>query len=225
MPRIDARWTCDTRFGRTSWHLLPELWGPAGRLARAEFAQAAEEAAAALGSGCGNLDAWLDHLRTDGLGFALDSAIEATPFEDGHPGDPYIIYKGEIRDVARWSAIAARRLARADSLPAAIKLNKRKPRGTAAEAILCALNAHHKYDGTSILNHNPIGIGQLAKQAGRAKSTVSKWFVEKFANGHDGYQVGCMNGSLLHFLKLLNGDYTPRAVSRAADDAASADEE
>jgi hypothetical protein len=77
--------------------------------------------------------------------------------------------------------------------------------------ILAALNAHHQYDGTGILNREPIGVRELAVLAGCSAATVTRWFNSHFM-GHKHYKACCSAGRTLHYLKTLNGDYSPHAI-------------
>jgi len=102
-------------------------------------------------------------------------------------------------------------------------------RGKTCDLILSGLNRHHGYDGTSILNAEPIGVNELAEQISKQRAkdgqkpirgaTVSKWFGKKFG-GHDKYKIECTSGNLSRSLKLLNGDFTPRMVSQAVAESA-----
>lgn len=105
-----------------------------------------------------------------------------------------------------------------------------KKRDTAT-MILAALNKHHKYDGTSIFNYEPIGVRELARLAspnsdGGKKvggGTVSRWFADNFEGGHANYKHHCANGRLLTSLKLLNGDFSPRLTDEAVRETADHD--
>ena len=83
--------------------------------------------------------------------------------------------------------------------------------------ILAALCVHHGYDGRGILNDEPLGVRELATltEGKASKSTVQRWFKEKFDGGHRGYKAACVNQSLLSHLRLLAGDFTPRTLRKA----------
>ena len=97
-----------------------------------------------------------------------------------------------------------------------------KPSGSSDTLILAALNAHHRYDGTSLLNDEPVGVRELSEKLDGQVSptTVSRWFKDKW-DGHKAYNVSCANGRLLTLLKVLNGDVSPRQL---LDPAQIADE-
>jgi hypothetical protein len=103
-----------------------------------------------------------------------------------------------------------------------------RKRGNSGTIILTALNAHHKYDGTSIGEWTPIGVRELSELT-RPKqgepispATVTRWFNGKFSGGYSGYERECTNTSnlLLTSLKQLNGDFTPRARDIAVGEQA-----
>ena len=91
-------------------------------------------------------------------------------------------------------------------------------KGTSKSAlVLAALCTYHGYDGTSVKKTDPVGVNELSRLATDEKcsvseATVSRWFRDKFDGGKGGYDVACVNGSLLLNLKLLAGDMTPRRL-------------
>jgi hypothetical protein len=86
-------------------------------------------------------------------------------------------------------------------------------KGDAPPRLIAALNKHHCYDCYAdgiCLNQEPIGNNQLARMAGVAKDSASRFFQEEFG-GHKEYKVMCRDLSkLVAALKLLNGDFAPR---------------
>jgi len=100
--------------------------------------------------------------------------------------------------------------------PKGSKGQSRKPKDN-AELILAGLREHHRYDGTSITNYEPISVAGLHLALGSkpSKPTISRWFTAKFSDSHRGYCHSCASGRLLHFLKLLSAEYTPRILADA----------
>lgn len=84
----------------------------------------------------------------------------------------------------------------------------RCPRGQAQEWILSYLCEHHKYDGKSIGNWDPVKLDQVVSGLGGhpGRTSVSKWFGKHFG-GHDLYRAACQNETLLPKLQKLRGDF------------------
>lgn len=101
---------------------------------------------------------------------------------------------------------------------------KKEPNKIATQvALLSGLCSHHKYDGTSIGDFEPIAVAELAGMAAVDKGTASRWFKQSFRDGHKGYKRACVNGSLLLNLQLLRGDITPRRLHELNEQAAQND--
>ena len=85
----------------------------------------------------------------------------------------------------------------------------RTKKGEGPRKLIAALTKHHQYADGSCLNVEPIGNNKLARLAGVAPPTASKFFDDEF-QGHDKYQAYCLNMSgLIAVLKLLNNEYAP----------------
>jgi len=102
---------------------------------------------------------------------------------------------------------------------------KPRPRGPGAprpdtNALLtAALSAHHRYSSTATpdaLDTEPAGVRELAEGKGvkLAPATISRWFRTMFG----GYMTYCRQwadaATLLHALRLLNGDTPPSILER-----------
>ena len=86
------------------------------------------------------------------------------------------------------------------------------------EFLLPFLNEHHKYDGGTILNLEPIGNNALALKAGVSNSTASDFF-EKCFKGHGTYSRLCQNLKTLEFhLQRINGDLPPELLLNHPED-------
>ncbi len=114
--------------------------------------------------------------------------------------------------------------------PATKKRTPPKPPGkkrvSPAPLILAGLCKHHRYgemfdrNGREItLNCDPIGVQDLAETISKgrekpvSKGTVSKWFTDNFPEGWPSYVAACKDRQrLLHYLKLLNQEYTPKTL-------------
>jgi hypothetical protein len=136
------------------------------------------------------------------------------------------LVRGPLRDAdAPWLRRALDAV-KADLLPAQTTPSRVKPRksvakGDAAEKIKGALREHHKYDGNSCLNQEPIGVNALGRKAHVSSGSVSAFFNREFSVAKDGYkkyQQCCQDiKRLLAFLKLLSGDYAAGSLIANAD--------
>jgi hypothetical protein len=74
--------------------------------------------------------------------------------------------------------------------------------------IVAELNRHHNYnDPDGELNYEPLGVGELARRCGVAKSTVSKFFRQKPFEGHEAYGRMCQRPEKLqNALQRINGE-------------------
>jgi hypothetical protein len=101
-------------------------------------------------------------------------------------------------------------------------------RGEALPKIIAGLTKHHRYLEESGLNLEPVGVNELAGSVDVVKSTVSAFFKKQFG-GHGKYQAMCRDAAtVVAFLRLLNGEVTPRMLTgqiRAVEDAAVEDDE
>jgi hypothetical protein len=73
---------------------------------------------------------------------------------------------------------------------------------------------HHGYNNGGCKSFESIGVSELARRAGTAKSTVSKFFNDQFNYGNSAgyrkYRAMCAGKTnLIVALKLLNSDFTP----------------
>ena len=100
----------------------------------------------------------------------------------------------------------------------------RKPKGSAeptgAEVeMIHKLIEHHKYDGQSCLNLDPIKAVDLLKKLDmtKSKSTVSEFF-KKFYKHYRGYRATCrIPVQLVRSLQILNRDISPADVFRRVE--------
>jgi hypothetical protein len=108
--------------------------------------------------------------------------------------------------------------------PAKTGTNRRK-----GELILAALCEYHGYDGTQIKTDEPIAVRALEARMTKGsrgtagRTTISRWFREKFPHGHTGYEISCRRKTLLRDLKSMRGDFSPRFLADV--DMAEAPEE
>ena len=83
--------------------------------------------------------------------------------------------------------------------------------------LVAALSKHHKYssrDGG--LNTTPVKVRELAEKANTVPSTASAFFKREF-EGYKAYVRRCNDeAGLSAALKLLNGDFTPAILAKAA---------
>jgi hypothetical protein len=94
------------------------------------------------------------------------------------------------------------------------KSKKITKKGGAPTKLIAALTLHHKYADGGCLILEPIGSNKLAKLAGVAKSTASKFFMDQF-EGHDRYRVICREvTTLIASLKMLNNEFSPSDLCR-----------
>jgi hypothetical protein len=132
----------------------------------------------------------------------------------------------ELEAFRAWSRIAAQPPSHADKplprsddaptepAPAAARPKRSTGRGDGREKLIAALTKHHQYADGSCLNLEPIGNNALARLATVSESTASEFFTDEFG-GHAKYKANCRDTKLLvGALKLLNGEYTPRVLSR-----------
>ncbi|MEO2090689.1 MAG: hypothetical protein ABGY75_14485, partial [Gemmataceae bacterium] len=108
----------------------------------------------------------------------------------------------------------------------AVRAKRNTGRGEAKAKLIAALTAHHEYSNGGCVNTSPIANNELARLAGVDKGMVSRFFSKQFG-GHDKYKAICGRpAELLFFLRLLNGEVTPRSLnrSRSPDDAGREDD-
>jgi hypothetical protein len=93
------------------------------------------------------------------------------------------------------------------------KQKRSTERGEARTKIISALTKHHQYANGSVLNREPIGVNELARQAEVAPATSSAFFKEEF-KGHDQYRAMCTRNTpeLVAALKLLNDEFPPHLL-------------
>jgi hypothetical protein len=92
------------------------------------------------------------------------------------------------------------------------KSKRSTERGEGRVKLIAALTKHHDYASGSCLNLEPIGNNALAKAAGVAESTASKFFNEEF-EGYTKYRAICRDaGTLAASLKLLRGEFSPHEL-------------
>ncbi|MGD0897575.1 MAG: hypothetical protein ABR915_07035 [Thermoguttaceae bacterium] len=104
--------------------------------------------------------------------------------------------------------------AKAPAASPATKKKRSTAPGEARAKIIAALTKHHQYMNGSCLNTEPVGVNDLARQAGVAKSSVSSFFNKEFNNskkeGHTRYINRCqVLQHLVASLKLLNEEFSP----------------
>lgn len=110
-------------------------------------------------------------------------------------------------------------LHRAENQTAAKKAGKSRWKRSSTKTkgdilVLATLSHHHGYDGSAgLLDSDPISEHELAKKAGCSVATVCRFFAKCFEGGYKGYEVHCQSKALVHHLKLLNGDYSDRALA------------
>jgi hypothetical protein len=95
-----------------------------------------------------------------------------------------------------------------------VKLKRSTEGGDAESKIVAELTRHHKYADGGCLNLEPIGVNELARQAGVASSTASEFFNRQFNSGenrgHSKYRVICRNaGRLADSIKALRKEFSP----------------
>jgi hypothetical protein len=106
--------------------------------------------------------------------------------------------------------------------PAQVEITKLKRSTTKGEArakLISALTLHHEYADGGCSNQDPIGSNKLARLAGVSVSSASTFFKSEFRD-YKSYQRICadLNG-LIASLKLLNGEFVPHQLFRAARSA------
>lgn len=106
----------------------------------------------------------------------------------------------------------ARKPAGGDKRTAGAKKKRSTTKGEGREKCIAALTQHHKYQGRSCLNTEPIGCNELARQADVSQSTASSFFKSQFKS-HTAYKVVCRDaGRLADYLRLLNGEFSPHEL-------------
>lgn len=88
---------------------------------------------------------------------------------------------------------------------------KKHVRKDTATFLVAALTEHHDYSGGSCMNTDPITVAELAERTGVSKATVSDFMKKKFGS-HALYKAYCSDRRLVDSLKLMNNEFTPRAV-------------
>jgi len=96
----------------------------------------------------------------------------------------------------------------ADEAPALKKSKRSTVKGETEDKLIAALTMHHKYDDSSVLNYEPIGVNELGRKAKVASSTASVFFNKKFS-GHGKYQQYCINSKIGTSLKAMNEGFSP----------------
>lgn len=98
----------------------------------------------------------------------------------------------------------------ADGEPNARRGRSTTAPGDASAKLTAALLAHHKYADSSVLNTDPIGNNELARQVGVANGAASGFFKREF-EGHRKYKAACRDPAVLaQQLKALAGEFRPR---------------
>jgi hypothetical protein len=98
-------------------------------------------------------------------------------------------------------------------------------KGAPRARIIGVLSEHHQYEKGSVLNQEPITIRELARKAKVSPSTASDFFKKQLppehrSKGHSAYTQLCRNlRFLIHWLEVLNRDYSPMALYGAAPPA------
>jgi hypothetical protein len=91
--------------------------------------------------------------------------------------------------------------------------------GDARSKIIAALTNHHQYENGSCLNFEPAQVNPLAREIGVSSSVVSGFFKKKFGS-HTLYKNQCgENATLVHALRILNNELTPKLLNRNLSDA------
>lgn len=86
--------------------------------------------------------------------------------------------------------------------------------------LAAALTKHHEYADGSCLNYEPLGVRELSAMFGGSPSvgTVSNFFKAQFG-GHKNYKIACIDrAKLVHSLKILNDELTPRILYKSLED-------
>jgi hypothetical protein len=94
----------------------------------------------------------------------------------------------------------------------ATKHKRSTTKGEARAKLIAAITLHHNYDNGSVLNTEPIGVKALAKEAGVAPASASRFFAKEF-KGHKKYDAMCSDPStLVGALRLLRGEMSPHVM-------------
>jgi hypothetical protein len=128
-------------------------------------------------------------------------------------------FLSKLDDVLRSiGGTAASRIGRAvegpeTANPTATRPKRSTERGEARRKIIAAMTESHQFDKGGCLNTDSIGVNDLARKAGVAPSTVTKFFNDEF-DGHDQYRALCRRSpsELVTVLKMLRGEHSPRLL-------------